>query len=254
MTADLNCLSHWFPLIEAACLPVPRTTIVRMPDEAMHEFHRMFDGELRPFGGPSDTFLVELRRACDAMGYPCFLRTGQGSGKHQWKDTCYIASADDLPQHVWNLIEWSECVDMIGLRWDVWAVRELLPTRAMFTLPLYGDMPVCREFRAFVRDGVIQCLHPYWPKDALRQGFRSAPEGFEDQWHSLCRVYEDGDEFDGLRSLAGLAVAAGKAVGGYWSVDIIETKRGWFVTDMAIGERSFHWPGCENLREESTCR
>jgi hypothetical protein len=40
------------------------------------------------------------------------------------------------------------------------------------------------------------------------------------------------------------AKAAGCAVGGAWSVDILETKRGWFVTDMAEAEKSFHWPEC----------
>jgi hypothetical protein len=40
------------------------------------------------------------------------------------------------------------------------------------------------------------------------------------------------------------AKAAGCAVGGAWSVDILETKRGWFVTDMAEASKSFHWPEC----------
>lgn len=31
-----------------------------------------------------------------------------------------------------------------------------------------------------------------------------------------------------------------------WSVDVLETRRGWFVTDMAEAARSFHWPGCEH--------
>jgi hypothetical protein len=29
-------------------------------------------------------------------------------------------------------------------------------------------------------------------------------------------------------------------------VDILETKRGWFVTDMAEAGKSWHWPGCKN--------
>ncbi len=31
---------------------------------------------------------------------------------------------------------------------------------------------------------------------------------------------------------------------GAWSVDLLPTERGWFITDMAIMERSFHWPDC----------
>lgn len=47
-----------------------------------------------------------------------------------------------------------------------------------------------------------------------------------------------------------LASRAGKAVGGAWSVDILETTRGypnrWYVTDMAVAEDSWHWPECPN--------
>jgi len=35
------------------------------------------------------------------------------------------------------------------------------------------------------------------------------------------------------RKLTEYANATGRAVGGAWSIDILETKRGWHVTDMA---------------------
>jgi hypothetical protein len=58
-------------------------------------------------------------------------------------------------------------------------------------------------------------------------------------------------EFDALcagrtQELDQIAIAAGAALGGAWSVDILETKRGWFVTDMAEAGKSWHWPGCKN--------
>lgn len=34
-------------------------------------------------------------------------------------------------------------------------------------------------------------------------------------------------------------------LGGSWSVDVLKTRRGWFVTDCAVAQRSFHYPGCE---------
>ena len=36
-------------------------------------------------------------------------------------------------------------------------------------------------------------------------------------------------------------------MGGHWSVDILETERGWYVTDMALAPRSWHWPHCKAL-------
>jgi hypothetical protein len=49
------------------------------------------------------------------------------------------------------------------------------------------------------------------------------------------------------RQLTDLANAAGQAVGGAWSVDVLETRRGWYVTDMAEAASSCHeWPDCPN--------
>ncbi len=36
-----------------------------------------------------------------------------------------------------------------------------------------------------------------------------------------------------------------------FSVDLLPTKRGWMVTDMALARRSFHWEGCDKAAEFS---
>jgi hypothetical protein len=99
-------------------------------------------------------------------------------------------------------------------------------------------MPVCREFRFFVEDGTTKCSHPYWPLDALNDGEFAAdvPEGW---YEAFCRLPSECD-------LSAMASRAGAALGGSWSVDILETKRGWVITDCAEGAMSFHWPGCPN--------
>ncbi len=45
MNRDRTALSYWFPLIEAAGIPVPRTRIVRMPKEAQEAIWSAFDGK-----------------------------------------------------------------------------------------------------------------------------------------------------------------------------------------------------------------
>jgi hypothetical protein len=40
---DLSFLSHWFPLIEAAGLPVPKTIILEMPEAARKDVWEAFD-------------------------------------------------------------------------------------------------------------------------------------------------------------------------------------------------------------------
>jgi hypothetical protein len=47
------------------------------------------------------------------------------------------------------------------------------------------------------------------------------------------------------RKLTEYANSAGCAVGGAWSTDLLETRRGWMVTDMAEAHKSWHdWPDC----------
>lgn len=227
-----NCISHWFPKIQDAGLPVPRTILVKTDVDLA----QLLDGE-KPKG--LNPFMAELRQAVLEIGAPCFLRTGQGSGKDQWKETCYLTNPDRLPKHVMVLLKWSAQVDFFGLPTDVWAVRELLPTQPV--AKAFHGMPVCREFRCFVQDGQLICLHPYWPKDAIEVRFRKKPNNWDEVYHHLCKLSKKDRQ-----QVTQLACSAGKAVGGAWSVDILDTSRGWFVTDMDPAAQSRHWPGCRH--------
>lgn len=94
-------------------------------------------------------------------------------------------------------------------------------------------------------------LSPYWPIGALVDGMRVCPEDLRAKYKSLCSTYKVGpdsldDEADDLQAIA---EKAGKAVGGQWSIDILDTSRGWFLTDMALAHRSFHWEGCEHAAQ-----
>ena len=231
---DRTALSYWLPKLEAAGLPVPKTTLVAMPAEALRDIYRVFDGEAMT--GRAQPFFDDIKVAADAIGYPCFLRTDHTSGKHNWERTCYLAGPDAIPAHVIGIVEYSGMAGIVGLPCDVWAVREFLPTRLINVAPRFGNMPICREFRFFIEDAHIRCWHPYWPREALEQGGVGAAE-IDSVYEQLCQV-------DDEAPLMELASAAGHAAGGAWSVDLLETARGWHVTDMAEAEKSFHWEGC----------
>mgnify|MGYP001580519458 CR=1 FL=1 len=239
-----NCLSYWFPKIEAAGLPVPRTEILRTSVELI----RLCDGE-SPAGFAE--FIGSLERAAEKVGYPCFLRTGQTSGKHRWKRTCFVPDAEALPSHVASIVEFSECCCLEGLPCDVWAVREMLPTEPAMVLPRYGDMPLCREFRCFVRDGNVECVHGYWPTDAVLNGIGPVTEERRADILSLAVGLCDWRPPEQDARVRELASAAGRAIGGHWSVDVLDTKRGWMVTDMAVAEDSWHWPDCPSNPKKS---
>lgn len=229
-----SCLSYWFPKIVAAGVPVPRTAIVFMSEEEQRAVWEVFDG--KPMGEMAAPFFDRLSTEANEIGFPCFLRTGHTSAKHDWKRTCYVHEPEELRQHVLNIIEYGEMSSLMGLPHDVWAVRELLPTIPLDVCHHYGDMPVCQEFRMFVEDGKIQCWHPYWPLEALEKGGALAPKY---TYEGLARI-----AILDFALMKRLAEDAGKAVGGYWSVDVLRTKRGLFVTDMAEGDRSWHWEPC----------
>lgn len=240
-TVNRNCLSYWFPKLAAAGLPVPRTRIVR----ADIDLTPLCDGK-EPEGFAE--FLDRLRLAALAISDvgPWFLRTGQGSGKHDWKHTCHVTHTDRLGFHVRNLVEWSHMVSIFGLAHDVWAVREMLPVTPVATLTRYGDMPLVREVRAFVEDGKVACIHPYWPEGSIRQGMdRTASE-------AVAMAVVSGAKLSRAEALPALLLAENVAPvfagDGAWSVDLLETRNGWYVTDLAEAHCSYHWEGCPHAK------
>jgi hypothetical protein len=241
MDQDLTALSYWFPKLEAAGLPVPRTKILDMPEPAQAVIWAAFDGE------PGDTsalssFAHDLAEAAKDFGYPFFLRTDHTSGKHNWDDTCFVASPGRIEEHLFYIAEFSELCGFPGLPWTRWVVREFLPTIPLGVCAKYGNMQICREFRFFVDGGEVRCWHPYWPLQALQEGGAPADLDYAD----MCHVAEEkASHGASWRRARDLAKAAGNAAGGgSWSVDILETRRGWVITDMAPAVKSYHWPEC----------
>jgi hypothetical protein len=238
-TVNITALSYWFPLIEAAGFPVPKTHIVAVPKNVQAEIWGAFDGN-------SDcvnltAFAAKVGTVGDKLGYPLFLLTDFTSSKHNWERTCHVTKREALAQHIYTLAEDSEMMDMMGLPWNTLVLREMLPTIPKAVCPRYRNMPVCREFRFFVENGTVKCWHPYWPEHALQKG------GVKTDTEFMVEMGMHGSQE--LAELSDLAERVSRAVPGAWSVDILETKRGWFVTDMAEAHKSFHWEGCDIAKE-----
>lgn len=229
-TLDVNDMAHWFPPLEAAGLPVPRTVLVPYDGD---DLSLLLDGR-RPRAWVE---LVDgLRHAGAVVGWPMFLRTGHGSGKHEWERTCHVPSAAEVPARVAALVEWSALADLMGLPTRTWAAREMLDGDVLCRCAAYGGMPVVREFRLFVRDDAVEHLQPYWPEDAVAAGRPDDPAW---RWRLGQAARLAPRTTEALRNLALRAVDA--QGGGFWSVDLFRARRGWFVTDMAEGDRSFRY-------------
>jgi hypothetical protein len=252
---ERNCLSYWFPKLQTAGLPVPKTEIVRWPGDIV-DMMSILDGI-----GPKRwaEFLVNLEQAANRVGtYPIFLRTGQTSGKHDWENRCFVQSAADLPTHVGSLVMWSHECDFIGLPHDVWAVREMLPVDPIYALVRYGKMPITQEVRCFISGGQVKCWHDYWPEGAIFEGLNLPTGGTwtREKAEASGRIIAGGI----AKMIATAAdmgdwmplaekVAAVFADDGAWSVDLLKTRRGYFITDMADARVSYHLEGCEVAKE-----
>lgn len=281
---DRNCISYWLPKVEAAGLPSPRTELVPVPD--YRAVLPILDGKTSP---AADALCDAIGGAADRIGCPAFLRTGQTSGKHGWKDCCFLTGRAAVARPVLGLIEFSEMASMFGLPVAVFAVREYLPVRPLATLTAYGDMPLVKEYRLFVGGGRVLGWQPYWPPGAILAGLPGvALGGGADEWvaggsagaaagirkaaehlkadpedvvvgkdgHGRARAATFPGGGAAFRDLvAGLdapppeeccALARHAAIAfagdGAWSVDLLATDRGWFLTDMAEAGHSYRRP------------
>lgn len=230
---DRNDLGWWFPRLQAlGTLQMPETEIVRTDVELFS----LLDGK-EPSGWGD--FMHELTTAVELIGAPCFLRTGHTSGKHSWRECCYVEDATEeaVGWHVVSLVEQSANADLFGLPTETWAVRRLVETAPLFELPMYGGFPVTREFRLFVTgDGEVEHLQPYWPAGAVEQGGPEDP-GWRERLAEASRI-----TLGERAALASLASTAQRALGGAWSVDFLQDAAGgWWLTDCAEAERSFRY-------------
>lgn len=236
----LNSLFVWYPLIEKV-VPTPKTVIIplkgwfRSLDEAL-VFGRTEDPEMR--------YLIdESVKAVASLGnYPVFLRSDETSNKHDWVESCFVKNAEDMERGVKNILEFT-LMQMVGLSFGGVVVREFL--ELPHTFHAFSGMPVSREFRYFVKDGSILCSHPYWFPSCMRRVDR-------EDWLPRLRKLQVLDEktkdiLDSYALKVCKAVEPLKAPENYWSIDFCFAKgRGWVLTDMAVGNDSYHYTSCHN--------
>jgi hypothetical protein len=227
------CMSHWLPTLISTGVPVPETRLITTDMDLLMVLEDGTPGHEAEW----KAFLAEVRTAAEVVGYPFFLRTGHGSGKHDWRRTCHVPDSAAVPSHIGALVEWSACVDLMGLPTKVWAVRRFLRLQSSFTA--FNGFPVNRERRYFVEGGKVLCSHPYWPEYAI-----DGHQPSESDWRERLAALNDATpEETALLTIQSERVSA--AFEGAWSLDWAQDIDGtWWAIDMAPAERSYHWPDC----------
>jgi len=228
-----SSLLFWFPKIKNLGIPVPKTEVLEIE---RWDFLRWLWGERS-----IDKYIPRIVEKARKIGYPLFLRTDQASGKHSWKEACYIKSEKDLLKNLARVIEFNETATIIGLPYKALVFREYIDLDWKFKA-FWGEMPVAKERRYFIKNGRVLCHHPYWIEDAI---LRPSVENWRDLLKEL--NHETDEE---IKLLSGYAERVAKVLDGYWSVDFACARDGkWFLIDMAVGEISWH-PDCPIKKEE----
>lgn len=221
---QLNDITFWYPILKRIRMRTPQTKLFYVDEEAIAD---IMDGKV---SASLRELASEISKVRDGFGGTAFLRTGQTSNKHEWEKTCFLTKKSDVIDHLGNLILFSGFVD---LPFNTFAVREMIDT-APLTVAFDGDMPIAREVRVFAKEGEFICAHPYWPSEAF--------DGQNVSEEQLASLHEMPD----LEDLKKMAIYVSKSFRNAWSMDFLQDKSGgWWLTDMALMNTSYHWPDCE---------
>lgn len=235
---DKNSMNYWFPKIEKLNIPIPRTRMVAVPEELRKAISELDESKI--YGMLKKHSLNYIKEAIAELGgYPVFIRTDQLSAKHSWKDSCFVQKEDELPKHLFELIETSICADMFGIDVASFVVREYIPMKNLFTA-FHGDMPVNPEVRFFVNNGEVLCWHWYWIEEAIHNPSI-------DNWKEVLNREKESISGNELLWLEKDAKKVAEALegDGFWSVDFCKAKDGRFILiDLAEGEKSWHPRDC----------
>lgn len=239
MERNPNSLLVWFPKVAALRLPHPKTTWVDVGWEALQG---LLDGKPLP-ANKAATILAVAR----AIGFPLFMRTDLISAKHQWRDTCYVATPEELIPHIGALVEAESCLFLRDGPSTAIVLREYVELFALFHA--FNGLPIARERRYFVEGGKVLCHHSYWPEEAIKDAFHV--DQLPQNWKTLLLAVNNGMPGEHAE-LTAYAEAVSAALPGAWSVDFAYSAAGkWLLIDMATAAQSWHPEDCPTQRKET---
>ena len=224
---DPNSALVWFPPIQAAALPVPRTMFVEYNPMSLWP---ICDGQ-----EPLPDFPVEkLKETAAQMGYPVFVRTDLASAKHDGPKSYRADSEEDLLRCICRTFEDNAMKSIVDST-RCWMFREFLNIGHSFTG--FSGLPIGKEWRFFADQDGVKCHHFYWPEQAFERGF-----GVPEDWREKLEVLSMEPDADTLGTLSAMALKAVQAIGEHcWSVDFAQDEAGkWWLIDMARAESSWH--------------
>lgn len=225
---DKNSMLFWWPLAELTNVPKPKSIIIWT---GHYQLTNMLEG--KPLPEHLKKFILT---GASELGYPLFIRTDFASEKHDWKNSCYVPSEDVLFQHIAHVVEANDMAGVLGLNYQAIVLRQFVPLEHSFKA-FWGQMPVSKERRYFIRDGKVECHHPYWPEQAIIDCYT---KDLPDNWRYLLAELNRETEEE-ISLLTNYAEQLGQYLSGYWSIDFAKGQDGtWYFIDAALGNQSWH--------------
>lgn len=261
--SEQSSMLYWLPKIQGLDIPMPKTEILELPKWNIFDIlgKEPWSTELEKV---VNNFTTRLKEAAVNVqrheASPVFIRTDQCSGKHEWRYTCFVENIHHIREHLFRLLENNEMVGWMSFTDKAIAVREYIPLESSY-VAFHGQMPVAKERRYFIRDGIIECRHEYWVEDAIRCDMKHGkfdkitksikPKMPESEWLPKLRELNR-QTADEVKTLSGYALQVAEVLDGYWSVDFAKAKDGrWLLIDMARGELSYHLEDCDFFRGDN---
>ena len=247
-----SSMSYWWNKVkDIGGISQPRTIMVPLDTS---NIIKIIDG-MEDF-----TNANELEQAAKDIGYPVFIRNNVMSAKHSWNRSCYVTDPDKLFANICQISEETIMASMFEeLKVDAMFFREFLQLETTGFTAFSGHMPINKEVRCFIRDGNIECTHPYWFEQVFEKEFEdevslieiAGKDKFKSQipndWRDKL-VKTNKLTYDDMESIRQHLVKICRVfTKDYWSVDFTKGLDGiWYLIDMARGEISQHYPDCNH--------
>jgi hypothetical protein len=224
-----SCITYWFPKLKG--LPVPKTFIIKTDITASEQFRYIDNDNI--IEDKIQKLVSDIKNHASRLGYPIFLRTGQTSAKHDWKNTCFVSNEKKIRYHIDRIILFSCVVDIFGLPADIWAVREFL--HLDYAFKAFDDMPISKEFRFFIDNGKITHEQFYWPENSIEN---PSIKNWKKELKIMSVLGSDRNKV--FKLVQKIADKFKDDIS--FSVDICKTINGnWYITDMAPANVSFKY-------------
>ena len=236
---------QWFPKIKDLPIPQPKTEIVQIPHK---KFIELIDGN-----STLSEYSEQFSQIMDSLKpFPIFLRTDNSSQKHSFKKTCRLPNKESLLGHILELVDSNMALDLVD---NAIVFRKWLDLDAGFVA--FNGLPINVEARLFINHGMVQCVHPYWPEDAIESWWNSKktfetqfdtklPFQINDSWKEILESQNDIvlQSASILEKYAKLIID--RMGNDFWSIDFALGRDGkWYLIDCAAGEVSYHYPNCK---------